>query len=196
MISKRHVYFVLGLVIIWSIVPVWATTIPYCIMCIFIALKFFKISRVSFIWASLAHVFAVVCPFLYGTTVKSVNVYQRVVWTLHLLQIASVLCLCISLITLISLASGTDSKSQGNLNKSGYITVPDSLIRITNASYRESIVQGAVQASATSDATPEVPTYVGVEDALAWATRAETRESVIQIFTRVVEDDTGETDNK
>ena len=196
MISKGHVCLVLGLVIIWSIVPVWVTTILYCLMCILFALKFFKISRAAFICATLAHIFAVVCPFLYSTTVKSVNAYQRVVWTLHLLQIASVLCLCISLITLISLASGTDSKSQGNLNKSGYITVPDSLIRVTDASYRESIVQGAVQVSANSDATPEMSTYVGIEDALAWATRAETRESVIQIFTRIVEDGIGEADNK
>lgn len=196
MISKGHVYLVLGLVIIWSVAPIWVTTILYCIMCILLALKFFKISRASFIWATLAHIFAVVCPFLYGTTVKSVNVYQRVVWTLHLLQIASVLCLCISLILLISLASGIDSKSQGNLNKSGYMTVPDSLIGITNASYRESIVQGAIQASASSDATSNVSTYIGIEDTLVWATRAETRESVIQIFTRVVEDDIDEADNK
>ena len=194
MISKGHVYFVLGLVIIWSIVPVWIITLVYCAVCVLIALKFWRVSKATFVLATVAGTIALMCPSLYGATVENIKIYQQVVWSLHILQTASLICFGFSVIVLLSLAGNVEHKIQARVQD--YITVPDSLIRITNASYRESIVQGAVQASATSDATPEVPTYVGVEDALAWATRAETRESVIQIFTRVVEDDTGETDNK
>lgn len=194
MISKGHIYFVSGLVIIWSIVPVWVTTILYCIMCILLALKFWRVSKATFVLATVAGTIALMCPSLYGATVENIKIYQQVVWSLHILQTASLICFGLSIIVLLSLAGNIEYKIQARVQD--YITVPDSLIGITNASYRESIVQGAVQASANTDVAPKVPTYIGIEDALSWATRAETRENVIKLFTRVVEDDIDETDNK
>lgn len=194
MISKGHIYFVSGLVIIWSIVPVWVTTILYCIMCILLALKFWRVSKATFVLATVAGTIALMCPSLYGATVENIKIYQQVVWSLHILQTASLICFGLSIIVLLSLVGNIEHKIQARVQD--YITVPDSLIGITNASYRESIVQGAVQASANTDVAPKVPTYIGIEDALSWATRAETRENVIKLFTRVVEDDIDETDNK
>lgn len=194
MISRKHIYLVLSLVIIWSMIPVWIITLVYCAVCVLIALKFWRVSKATFVLATVAGTIALLCPSLYGATVENIKIYQQVVWSLHILQTASLICFGLSVIVLLSLAGNVEHKIQARVQD--YVTVPDSLIGITNASYRESIVQGAVQASAPSDAISNVSTYVGIEDTLMWATRSETRESVIQIFTRVMEDDIDEADNK
>lgn len=196
MISRRHVYLMLGLVIIWSVVPAWATTIPYCAMCIFIALKFWKISQAIFPLAAIAGAIAYMCPSLYGATVENVKIYQRTVWALHILQITSLISLGIVVIILISFANGTKRSTQDGV--SNFVTIPDSLIELTNFTVRESIIQNITPCTDSDnlEILSKSYIYVNIEDNYMWAAQSDARENVIQSVNHALEIDIDETDNK